>query len=153
MKTLPLRSPLRSLISLALLLPLASCVYVRVRGDLPEDAWLSELVDEDAPATFERCDDMKLRLKAFLWGKEGSLATSFACAEADLDPYFESVCENVVTEIGKRDCHVSGWSDDAPHRRTLRYEGEDRGEVVVAIQESPGDVEHPYRLELSWKED
>ena len=145
--------PLRSLVSIGLLLSLASCVFVRVRGDLPEDAWLSELVDEDAPATFERCDDMQLRLKAFLWGKKGSLATSFACAQEDLDPYFESVCENVVAEIGKRNCQVSGWSDDAPRRRTLRYEGEERGEVVVAIQESPGDSEHPYRLELSWSED
>ncbi len=144
--------PWRSLLSIALLLPLSSCVFVHVRGDLPEDAWLSELVDQDAPATFQRCDDMKLRLRAFLWGKTGSLATGFTCAPEDLDAYFESVCENVETEIGKRDCHVCGHSDGT-HRRTLRYEGDESGEVVVSITEQAGDPEHPYRLELTWEED
>ncbi len=137
-----------------LLASLSSCIFVHVRGDIPDDAWLSELVDENAPAGFQR-EGMSLELEAFLWSKEGSLETGFRCAPEDLDAYFQTVCANVEKEIQRRGCRVRDTAESGPHAKTFEYTGAECGEVEVEVEitERSDDPHYPYRLEIIWEED
>ncbi len=135
-----------------LLASLSGCIFVHVRGDIPDDAWISELADENAPASFQR-QGMNFELEAFLWGKEGTLETGFSCAPEDLDAYFQTVCENVTQEIHRRGSRVTAVSEHGPRAKTFEFSGAECGEVEVEIGERPGDPHYPYQLEIVWEED
>ena len=135
---------------------LSSCIYVRVRGDLSEAAWMDEVIHDNhaAPASFRR-GEPDFELDGFLWSHEGRLKMDFYCDPDELDAYAESVRDRVRRKVEGEGYVVVSERQIADGEWELEYtrKDHDHGRTTIEIVERDAKSGYPYRLELRWAED
>ena len=138
-----------------LVLGFASCIYVRVKGDLPE-----EMFDDEDDGLFhlthELGDDLvdaeyDLDLDANIWTTEAVWTVRYA--EGDADQAFRSAKDAVLRRIAQKGGEVTSSGDPEPRHWTcdFRIDGEP-GEASVRQLEDERDSSRPHRIEIRWKE-
>lgn len=132
----------------------SSCIYVRVRGDLSEAAWLDDVVHDNhaVPASFHH-GEANFELEGFLWNHEGRLEMDFSCAPEDLDAYAASVRNKVEEKIEDEGYEVVSLRQTSNRSWEYEYaEDHTRGRVTIEIVDRKGKERYPHRLELRWAE-
>ena len=144
------RAPWRLAAALALLAPLAGCIFVQVEGELPDD-WLTDVVDASSSSAAGRRThpgELDLRYWGGVWGLNRRLELHLDCAPEDLEPYYRDVRWALEFEI-ERDGRILDVEEEGPLACSYAFEKDgERGSASVRILESAGRSDWPYRLEL-----